>query len=235
MGSPVRSCFAPFSHWADRVQLEASASSAQLYEGGGVSHPFSSAACAQSCCGLLEAIDSHRLGKECCKELLSDGVFRKLGEGIAADWEGISKRLVQRAGKKAHDPAWIQEDGQESIDAVHERLRRACCSSEVALLMLRLAVRSACLAGSWYGPWESVEALHQQLSMASAWTSLLRALKALLGAFQARLAKQYNAVNIVSDILHVSHALTSLCSTRHLLKHILVATLLQARGSCIPA
>ena len=214
MGSPVRSFTAPFTLWADRVQLESSASSAQLYEGGGVSHPFSSAACAQSCCSLLEAFDGHGLGKECCKELLSDEVFRKLGEGIAADWEGISKRLVQRAGKKAHDPAWIQEGGQESVDAVHERLRRACCSSEVAVLMLRLAVRSACLAGSWYGPWESVEALHQ-LSMASAWTSLLRALKALLGAFKARLAKQYNAVNIVSDILHVSRALISCPHSRH--------------------
>ena len=90
-----------------------------------------------------------------------------------------------------------------------ERLRRACCSSEVAVLMLRLAVRAACLASSWYGPWESVEALHQ-LIRANAWSSLLHALRALLATFGADLAKQYNALNIVSDILHVSRALLPL-------------------------
>ena len=36
---------------------------------------------------------------------------------------------------------------------------------------------------------------------------LLRALRALLAAFGPDLAKQYNAINIVSDILHVSRAL----------------------------
>ena len=109
--------------------------------------------------------------------------------------------LVQRVDRKGH-PAWIQEGGQASVDAVHERLRRACCSSEVAVLMLRLAVRSACLASSWYGPWESVGAL-QQLNAADAWASLLHALRALLTTFGPKLSKQYNAVNIVSDILHV--------------------------------
>ena len=194
---------APFSQWADRVQDESSTSPAQLYEEGGSGHPFCSAACIQSCCGLLEALDDHGLGKECCRELLSDGVFDTLGEGTAADWEGISERLAQRASEEAVSPAWIQEGGQESVDAVHERLRRACCSSEVAVLMLRLATRSACLASSWYGPCESVEAL-QQLITANAWASLLRALRALLTTFGPDLSKQYNAVNIVGDILHVS-------------------------------
>ena len=38
------------------------------------------------------------------------GCFKTLGEGTAADWEGISERLAQRAGKQAHDPAWLQQD-----------------------------------------------------------------------------------------------------------------------------
>ena len=105
-------------------------------------------------------------------------------------------------GEEAHNPAWIEEDGQDSFDAVQERFRWACCSSEVAVLMLRLAVRTACLASSWYGPWESKAAL-QQLIKADAWASLLRALKALLTTFGPDLSKQYNAINIVSDILHV--------------------------------
>ena len=104
--------------------------------------------------------------------------------------------------------------GQTAVDSVHERLRRACCSSEIAVLMLRLAVRSACLASSWYGPWESMEAL-QQLITADAWASLLRALRALLGTFGPDLAKQYNAINIVSDILHVRPSAPSYCSSWH--------------------
>ena len=69
--------------------------------------------------------------------------------------------------------------------------------------MLRLAMRSACLASSWYGPCESMEAL-QQLITADAWASLLRALRALLAALLGQTcARQYNAINIVSDILHV--------------------------------
>ena len=91
------------------------------------------------------------------------------------------------------------------MDSVSQRLRRACCSGEAAVLMLRLAVRPACLASSWYGPWESEEAI-QQLFIANAWKSLLRALKALLVTFGDNLAKQYNVINIVSDILHVSRA-----------------------------
>ena len=165
----------------------------------------------QPACGLLEALDGHGLGQECCTELLSNGVFTTLGEGVAADWKAISDRLAQRAGEEANDPAWLQEGPQEAIDAVHERLRRACCSSEVAVLMLRLAVRSACLAGSWYGPWESIEAL-QQLLAADAWASLLRALRALLGIFGPDLPQQYNAVNIVSDILHVRPSAFFSCS-----------------------
>ena len=202
MGDTVRTFTAPFSHWASRVQAESSTCPAQLYEGAISDHPFCSAVCVQSCCGLLEALDSLRLGKECCEELLSAGIFKTLGEGVAADWKVITERLVQRADEEANDPAWFQEGGQASADAVHERLRRACCSSEVAVLMLRLAMRSACLASSWYGPCESMEAL-QQLITADAWASLLRALRALLGTFGANLCKQYNAINIVSDILHV--------------------------------
>ena len=110
---------------------------------------------------------------------------------------------MQAAGRQAHEPAWIQEGRQASLGAIRERMDRAVCRSESAVLMLRLAVRCACLGGSWYGPWESIEAL-RQLGKANAWASLLQALRALLGAFGARLAKQYNAVNIVCDILHVS-------------------------------
>ena len=92
-----------------------------------------------------------------------------------------------------------------SIDYVTYRIRRACCPSEVAVLMLRLAVRAACLASSWYGPWESLQAL-QELNKVNAWTALLNALGALLGRLGPNLGKQYNAVNIVSDVLHVSQA-----------------------------
>ena len=211
-GDTVRTFTAPFSLWADRVQAESCTCPAQLYEEAGSGHPFCSAACIQGCCGLLEALDGHGLGAECCKELLSARVFETLGEGVAADWQSISEGLAQRAGEEeeAHDSAWMQKGGQVSVDAVHERLRRASCSSEVAVLMLRLAVRSACLAGSWYGPWESMEAL-QQLIAADAWASLLRALRALLGTFGPDLSKQYNAINIVSDILHVRPSASSCC------------------------
>jgi hypothetical protein len=71
--------------------------------------------------------------------------------------------------------------------------------------MLRLAVRTACLGSSWYGPWESREALLQLVGV-DAWSSLMQALKALLHTFGADLDKQYNVLNIVSDILHVSPA-----------------------------
>ena len=202
MGDPVRSLTASFSQWAIHGRKEAFSRPEDLCEEKGSSNHSCSTALMKSCCGLLEAIDGQHLGKECCKELLRDGVFRALGEGVAADWEGISERLVQQTGKEAHNPAWLQTDLRESGDAVQERLRRACCSSEVVVLMLRLAVRSACLASSWYGPWESMEALHQ-LVRADVWVALLRALRALLTTFGPDLGKQCNAINIVSDILHV--------------------------------
>ena len=177
----------------------------ELYEGGGNSHPFSSTACIKSCCDLLGAIDSDHLGKECCKELLSSRVFKTLGEAIAADWGAISERLAQRAGNYFNEPAWLQDGLERCVAPVSKRLRQACCSSEVAVLMLRLAVRTACLGSSWYGPWDSLEAL-QQLVKADAWASLVRALRALVSTFGAALVRQFNAVNIVGDILHVSCA-----------------------------
>ena len=205
MDALVREITAPFSRWAEAVKHASATFSDELYDGGG--NPFSSTPCIESCCGLLEAVGRFHQGAACCEELLKDGVYRTLGEGIAADWEGISERLAQRADTQAHDPAWLQEDVEECLASVSERLRRACCRSETAVLMLRLAVRAACLAGSWYGPWDSMEAV-RQLVRASAWTSLLHALRALLTRFGADLAKQYNATNIVSDVLHVSQALS---------------------------
>ena len=196
---------APFAQWAGRVRAESNTCAEELlYQQGGAGHPFCCTPWMESCCGLLEAIDKYHLGSECRRELLSDDVYRKLGDATAANWEGISERPMQRVGQQAHDPAWLQQ-GQhaDNVSAVIERFGRACCSGEMAVLMLRLAVRAACLAGSWYGPWESKEAL-LQLVRADAWPSLLRALRALLGAFGPDLAKQYNAINIVSDILHVS-------------------------------
>ena len=207
----VKPVTVPFSQWAQRVQKAPSPFPDQLYTGGRNSHPFSSTACIESCCGLLGAIDRRRLGKECCKELLSSGVFKLLGEATAADWEGISKGLAHRVGTQSHEPAWLHSDPEQCQAALSERLVRACCSSEVAVLMLRLAVRTACVGSSWYGPWGSLEAL-QQLIKADAWSSLVHALRALLGTFGPGLAKQYNAINIVGDILHVSCALLSLFS-----------------------
>ena len=198
MGDPVRSLTASFSQWAIHVRKEASSCPADFAEEKAAITP--APALMKSCCGLLEALDRHHL--ECCQELLSANVFQSLDEGTAADWEGISERLAQRVGEEAQHPAWLEGDQQECIDSVSERLRRACCSSEVTVLMLRLAVRSACLASSWYGPWESQEAL-QQLVNANAWASLLDALRALLTTFGPDLSKQYNAINIVNDILHV--------------------------------
>ena len=148
-------------------------------------------------------MDRHKLGKECCRELLRNGVFRTLGEGTAADWDGICRRLAQRVEPQAQQPAWPQQDPQ---DFCTDRLKRASCSSEVAVFMLRLVVRAACLGSSWYGPWDSMEAV-QQLIKADAWSSLLDALVAMLDTFRSDLDKQYNAINIVSDILHVSRAL----------------------------
>ena len=199
-----------FSQWAHRVQGEELTLPQKLYGEGGSSHPFCSTACIDSCVGLLRATDRQHTAKQCCKQLVSDGVYKALGEGTAANWEGISESLAQRAGTRECHPGWLQQDIQESMSSVRQRLRRACCSGEAAVLMLRLAVRPACLASSWYGPWESGEAI-QQLIMANAWSNLVQALKALLVTFGDNLAKQYNAINIVSDILHVSHAPFAAC------------------------
>ena len=198
-GDPIKAVITPFSQWADHVRAESSVPDEVYHEDEG-SHRLCSAA--ESCCGLLEAIGGQRLGKQCCEEQLNARVFECLGKGTAADWQSISERLAQRVGEEAQHPAWLQDDQQECIDSVSERIRRACCSSEVAVLMLRLAVRSACLASSWYGPWESMGAL-QQLVKADAWASLLRALRVLLSTFGSTLSKQYNAITIVNDILHV--------------------------------
>lgn len=210
MEDAVRRVTVPFAEWAARVRRCSSPVKplAVLYEE--VSrHPFCSIACMTCYCDLSRTLDRHHLGKECCKKLLSDGVFTSLGEEAEADWKGISARLAQRVGSQAQEPAWLEVDPQKPINSVSRRLDRACCSNEVAVLMLRLAVRSACLASSWYGPWDS-DAAMQQLTRASAWTSLTHALRALLGTFGPNLAKQYNAINIVSDILHVSQALSHL-------------------------
>ena len=199
----------PFAHWTDHVLAESHTTEELLYQQGGSPGPPSrSIPWIKGCCGLLEAMDQLHLGNACRRELLRDGVYLKLGEAIAAaNWESISERLVQRKGQQAHDPAWLQQ-GQHADNclAVFERVRHACCSGEMAVLMLRLAVRAACLGGSWYGPWESKDAL-LQLVRADAWPALLRGLRALLAAIGPDLAKQYNAINIVSDILHVSRAL----------------------------
>ena len=204
MNVSVEHVTAPFSQWAHRVQYASPATTQGLYEEGRNSHPFSSSACLESCCGILRAMRLHPV--KGCSELLSSGVFKLLGAATAADWEGISEGLAHRTSTQSHEPAWLHNDPKECQASVSERLKRACCSSEVAVLMLRLAVRTACTDGSWYGPWKSLEAL-QQLVKADAWSSLVRALRALLATFGAGLAKQYNAINIVGDILHVSCAL----------------------------
>ena len=198
-----------FSRWAKRVQADASASPKALYaEGATAEQPYYfSKPCLGACCGLLMAVDTYHQVIPCRKELLRNKDFKALGEGSAADWEGISKWLVRRAGTHAQHPTYHRAGDPPQVITcnIGERLRLACCSSEVAVLMLRLAVRTACLAGSLYGPWESREALLQLIG-ANAWSSLLGALDALLGTFGADLDKQYNALNIVSDILHVSPA-----------------------------
>ena len=205
----VRNITLPFSQWAMCVHAESLASPTKLHEEGSSSPPFyRTRACVLACCCFLRAMNTHgdgHLGKLYSKQLVSDGVYRLLGEGTAADWEGISKWLAKRAGMQTHDPAWLQDrdNPQQSITSICDRLGRACCSSEVAVLMLRLAVRPACLCSSWYGPWEDREALLQLIGT-KALESLLQALRALLGTFGADLAKQYNALNIVNDILHVS-------------------------------
>ena len=192
-----------FPSHSELVQDVSSPISEELYVEGGTSHPFCFTACIESCRGLLGASNKGQQGKACCKALVSVGVFKMLGQGTATNWKFVSEYLAHWVGKQVHDPAWLHSDPEQCQASVSERLQRACCSSEVAVLMLRLAVRTACLASSWYGPWESLEAL-QQLVKADAWSSLLRALRALLATFGSGLAKQYNAINIVCDILHVS-------------------------------
>ena len=201
MNADVEHFTGPFSQWARHVQ-HVSFTCPMLYVEGS-SHPFSSTACIASCGGLLEAVDRHHLGKECCDKQLSSGVFRMLGEGTAASWEVISDSLAHRVGEQTHDPAWLDSGPEGCTPSIRERLERACCSGEVAVLMLQLAVRTACFHSSWYGPWDSLEPL-QQLVEAEAWSSLLHALTALLDTLGANLARQYNAINIVCDILHVS-------------------------------
>ena len=212
MAEVVKGFTNPFGECSVRVKLEANANPLELYGEGGSSHPLCSDACIKDCCGLLGAMDcpGDVIAKRCCTEMVRNGTYKLLGESAMTDWEAVSAALAQRAGADAQDPAWPQRSATASAAYVRERLRRACCASEVALLMLRLAVRAACLGSSWYGPWESVEAL-QKLMQVKAWKALLSALKALLYAFGANLGKQYNAVNIVSDILHVSRALLSSC------------------------
>ena len=213
MDDAVRYVTQPFSEWAARVTACSSLVISELYEEDVSSHPFASKDCTESYCRLLRTLDSHCVGEgeECRKKLVTARVYTKLGKAVVADWEGISARLAQRVGTQAQDPAWLQGDPQKPADSVSERLRRACCANEVAIFMLRLAVRSACHASSWYGPLECRKAL-QQLVSASAWTSLACALRALLTALEPNLANQYNALNIVSDILHVSQQ-HSCCSS----------------------
>ena len=231
MGEPVkflRETTSAFSHWAHRVQGEELPE--ELYGERGSTRPISFKAFTESCVGLLIFTDRQHTAKECCKQLVSDGVYKTLGEGTAGDWEAISEGLAQRAGTQALDPAWLEQSLQESMDSVQQRLRRVCCTGEAAVLMLRLAVRPACLASSWYGPWESGEAL-QQLTMVNAWSSLVRALKALLVTSGENLAKQYNAINIVSDILHVSRAPSAPASCSASL-HSFKLTLCQTISCC---
>ena len=209
----VKSITGPFSQWASRVQAEASASPKALYgaEEAREGQPyFFSQPCVKACLSLMTAMDTYHLGIPCHEELLRNKVFKVLGEASAAHWEGISKWLAHRTGTQAQHPVYfrVEKSPRMVTDKIGTRLKRACCSSEVAVLMLRLAVRTACLGSSWYGPWESREALLQLVGV-DAWSSLMQALKALLHTFGADLDKQYNALNIVSDILHVSPALFS--------------------------
>ena len=238
----VQQFTSPFSQVA-MVALDESfgASLASPYEMYGESssrNPFLSPDLVKIFCGMLGAVDRHHLGRECCKDLLKNGVFKALGGAAAADWKGISARLAQRAGTQVQNPAWLHTDPDQCHASVRERLKRACCASEVAIFMLRLALRTACLASS--GPVESVEAL-EQLDVAGAWECLLHALNALLGAFEAGLAMQYNAVNIVCDILNVSRplplslpCLVSLVLSMHILValHACADPLLPDRAPC---
>ena len=203
--SAIENAFGHFSQWALIAKAESTASPGKVYEEER-SHVLRSQPCLDSCYELLLLTDHFCLGNECCQELLRINTFRTLGEAAAADWEGISVRLAQRGGTQAHEPAWFQQDKEYCAASIHARITQACCSGEVAILMLRLAVRCACLVPtSWYGPWHNAEAV-QQLIDTNAWSSLLHALKALLATFGADLDKDFNAVNIVSDILHVSQA-----------------------------
>ena len=212
MDTEAAECLQPvansFSNWAYRVRAEAASQNAVRaagLDGSGEPH-FSPVSCARACCSLLMVVDRYH-GAAFHQMLLSRKVFQVLGEGSAADWEGISERLAQQAGTQEQDPAWLH-DPEQCDASVHARLHRAACSSEVSVLMLRLALRTACFGSSWYGPWSSREAL-DQLVTADAWSSLAQALKAILQSFGGpKLAKQYNAVNIVSDILHVSPLLS---------------------------
>ena len=202
----MKSLTIPFSQWANRVKAESAASPNALHGEGRSGRPyFLSESLLMTCCGF--AVADANLATECHQDLVCNNVYTVLGEGSAAQWERISAWLAQRAGTQVQDPAYFRAQEDPDLDpeqfkySVANRLKGACCSGEVAIFMLRLAVRTACLTSS--GPWASKEAL-QQLVGADAWSSLMHALRALL---HAGLVTQYNAVNIVSDILHVSRAL----------------------------
>ena len=113
MGEPVqllRGTTSAFSQWAHRVRGEGSTLPQELFGEGGSSHAVCSTACIESCIGLLRMTDRQYTAKECCKQLVSDDVYKILGEGTAANWKAISESLAQRAGTQAQHPAWLQQN-----------------------------------------------------------------------------------------------------------------------------
>ena len=102
----MKSAASDFSQWADRVRAE-SPSVSYLFLEDGISQQLCSAACIESCCSLLGAIDTQNLGRECCEELVRLNVYKKLGESTTARWQVISQGLAQRVGTQAQEPAWL--------------------------------------------------------------------------------------------------------------------------------
>lgn len=185
-----------FTHWVDRLPALGN----KLFDDMD-QNCFASDDCISACALLITGIDQG-LGPSLAEEFVLSSVYAKLACAADCDWRAISRALQQRVSRHAKRPPFYQACDQKGAwRAVMGRLQQACSGAEVAVVFLRLAVRAACLDGSWFGPLNSLDAL-RQLDDAGAYTQLQQALVHCL-ALGERLAKQRNAMNIVDNVTHV--------------------------------
>jgi hypothetical protein len=177
------------------------------------------------CSGYLSVLDVGK-GLDCATAFVQHRVYSKLARIIlTTDWDRIGQSL-KSVGRddQPHAPKFYHQMSlPDAHAAVGERLQQAGSLEEVAVLLLRLAMRAACVDASYFGPFSHTPALEQLGG-----TKLLgvqAALRALLPLFGRHLARHSNALHIVDDLLHVSPALCSRTFriAAHLASHTCVA------------